>query len=165
MSNRNILNMSREIDNISKNIHNFRQDINIINSSSETNSDKIKDLDEIKMNRIDAIAELDKIKNDFKFMQDKLDLVNKCVKNLLSQERNVDYVNKNTATFKKFLIDVCEISLKKTNVLLYVFECLSSQDFFLINEEELIEYGFTNDELNKINMKCKHELESNIYPM
>ena len=165
MSNRNILNMSREIDNISRNVEHFRNDINVINSSNETNSDKIRDLDEIKMNRIDAIVELDKIKNDFKFMQDKLDLVNKCVKNLLSKERNVDYVNKNTSTFKGFLMNVCGLNLKKTNILLYVFECLSSQDFFLINEDELIDYGFTNDELNKINMECKHELESHIYPM
>ena len=165
MSNRNILNMSREIDNISRNIEHFKNDINLINSSNETNSEKIRDLDEIKMNRIDAISELDKIKNDFKFMHDKLDLVNKYVKNLLSKERNVDYVNKNTSTFKAFLMDVCALNLNKTNVLLYVFECLSSQDFFLINEDELIDYGFTNDELNKINRECKNELESNIYPI
>tara|TARA_B100001093_G_C26345659_1_gene808010 strand:- start:85 stop:558 length:474 start_codon:yes stop_codon:yes gene_type:complete len=157
--------MSREIDNISRNIEHFQNDITLINSSNETNSEKIRDLDEIKMNRIDAISELDKIRNDFKFMQDKLDLVNKCVKNLLSKERNVDYVNKNTATFKAFLMDVCGLNLKKTNVLLYVFECLSAQDFFLINEDELIDYGFTNEELNNINRECKNELESNIYPM
>ena len=91
--------------------------------------------------------------------------MNKYVKNLLSKERNVDYVNKNTATFKAFLMDVCGLTLKKTNVLLFVFECLSAQDFFLINEDELIDYGFTSEELNKINRECKNELESNIYPM
>ena len=44
MSNRNILNMSREIDNISRNIEHFQNDITLINSSNETNSEKIRDL-------------------------------------------------------------------------------------------------------------------------
>jgi hypothetical protein len=158
MANRNILNMSREIENINKNIAKFERDIRNLNDVDI----KLTDLNEIKMNKLEAVSILEKIKDDFTYLEKKVDLIDNSFKNLISN-RNIDFVNNNINYFEHFLINQANLSKKKTQILIYAFECKCAQDFFLLNEDELIEFGFHQSELNKINEECKKDLESHIY--
>lgn len=158
MSNRNILNMSREIENINKNIDKFKKDISNISSIDN----KLLDLNEIKMNKLEAISCLEQIRNDFSSLEKKVEKIDNSFKTLLVN-KNTEYIN--NSYLEHLLINKAEISIKKAHILIYAFECNCAQDFFLLNEEELIEFGFTQEELNRINKECRYELESNIYPI
>ena len=150
--------MSREIENINKNIAKFERDIRNLNDVDI----KLTDLNEIKMNKLEAVSILEKIKDDFTYLEKKVDLIDNSFKNLISN-RNIDFVNNNINYFEHFLINQANLSKKKTQILIYAFECKCAQDFFLLNEDELIEFGFHQSELNKINEECKKDLESHIY--
>lgn len=160
MSHLNILNMSREIDNINKNINSFRKQITDIQENNYKNTESINDIDEIKINKLEVISSLEKIRDDFKFLESKIQSVDSCVQKLVT--RNIDYVNKNKHKFKTFL-QRASISDKKINVILYVLDCSNVQDFLSINEDELREFGFSQTEINNLNRKCKEEIEANIY--
>ncbi len=160
MSHLNILNMSREINNINKNIAHFQKQISEIEENNTRNNNSIDDLDEIKMNKLEVISSLEKIKDDFKFLETKINNVDTCVKKLVS--RNLDYVGKNNEKFKQFLVN-CRITEKKINVILYVLDCSNVQDFLSISEDELSEFGFTQTDINLLSKKCKEELERNVY--
>ena len=161
MSHLNILNISREIDNINRNVQLFHKQITDLESTNSRNNEIINDLDEIKMNKLDVITSLEKIREDFKFLESKINNVDLCVKKLVN--RNIDYVGKNRETFKEFLVTTCSLNDKKVNVILYVLDCSNVQDFLSINDEELKEYGFSQTEINHLNRKCKEELEKNVY--
>ena len=85
MSHLNILNISREIENINKNISVFHKQISDIEDKNTRNTEIISDLEEIKMNKLDVICSLEKIKDDFKFLETKLNNVDSCVKNLINR--------------------------------------------------------------------------------
>ena len=102
MSHLNILNISREIDNINRNVQLFHKQITDLESTNSRNHEIINDLDEIKMNKLDVITSLEKIREDFKFLESKINNVDLCVKKLVN--RNIDYVGKNRETFKEFLV-------------------------------------------------------------
>jgi hypothetical protein len=160
MSHLNILNISREIDNINKNITGFHKQITEMEDKNNRNGEIINDLDDIKMNKLDVISSLEKIRDDFKFLESKINSVDTFVKKLVN--RNIDYVSKNRETFKNFL-KLCQLTDKKINVILYVLDCSNVQDFLSVSDEELKEYGFTHAEVNLLNRKCKEELEKNVY--
>ena len=160
MSHLNILNMSREINNINENISLFHKQITEIEEKNDRNDEIINDLDEIKMNKLDVICSLEKIRDDFKFLESKIQSVDTCVKKLVN--RNMDYVSKNKETFKNFLLELL-ISEKKINIILYVLDCSNVQDFLSVSEEELREFGINQSEISLINRKCKEEFESNVY--
>jgi len=160
MSHLNILNISREIENINKNILSFQKQITRIESEENRNSDNIQDLDEMKMNKIEVISSLEKIRDDFKFLESKIENVDLCVKNLVN--RNIDYVGKNKEKFKNFLEKIL-LNEKKINIILYVLDCSNVQDLLSINEEEFVEFNFSQSEIELLYRKSKDELESNIY--
>lgn len=160
MSHLNILKISREIDNINKNIKCFHKQISEMEEKNNRNGEIINDLDEIKMNKLDVICSLEKIKDDFKFLESKLNSVDTFVQKLVN--RNIDYVGKNRETFKNFL-KTCQITDKKINLILYVLDCANIKDFLAISDEELKEYGFTHTEINLVTKKCKEELEKDVY--
>ena len=160
MSHLNILNISREIDNLNRNINNFKKQIDRVAEQGEQNNNNISDLEDIKINKLDVINYMGKIRDDFKFLETKLDNVDSCVKKLVS--RNLDYVNKNKENFYK-LLKSCSISDKQINIILYVLDCSNAQDFLAISEEELKVYNFIQTEINSLSRKCKTELENTIY--
>ena len=160
MSHLNILNISREIENINKNITAFHKQINDIEDKNTRNTEIIHDLEEIKMNKLDVICSLEKIKDDFKFLESKLNNVDSCVKKLVN--RNLDYVGKNKETFKAFLKNI-KLEEKKINIILYVLDCSNVQDFLAVSEEELNEFGFSKFDISLISSKCKEELENTVY--
>ena len=160
MSHLNILNISREIENINKNISMFHKQISDIEETNSRNSEIINDLEEIKINKLDVICSLEKIKDDFKFLESKLNSVDTCVKKLV--DRNLDYVGKNKETFKTFLKNL-KIEDKKINVILFVLDCSNVQDFLAVSHEELHEFGFTQSDISLISRKCKEDLENSVY--
>lgn len=160
MSHLNILNISREIENINKNISMFRKQISNIEETNSRNSEIINDLEEIKINKLDVICSLEKIKDDFKFLESKLNSVDSCVKKLV--DRNLDYVGKNKETFKTFLKNL-KIDDKKINVILFVLDCSNVQDFLAVSHEELHEFGFNQSDISLISRKCKEDLENSVY--
>ena len=160
MSHLNILNISREIENINKNISMFHTQITDIEETNTRNTEIINDLDEIKINKLDVICSLEKIKDDFKFLESKLNSVDSHVKNLVN--RNLDYVGKNKETFKAFLKEN-RLDDKKINIILYVLDCSNSQDFLAVSDEELREFGFNQPDISLISRKCKEELENTVY--
>ena len=162
MSHLNILTISKEIDNINKNIHHFSTQIQKLDTDTQTINSNVQDVNEIKMDKIDAVNSLHQIREDFKFLETKLNSVDKCVKKLL--DRNMDFVNKNTEIFFKFLKNNVGLSDQKINIILAVFDCKTPQDYLLLNERELIDFGFTQSELSLLSRSCKDCLENNIYP-
>ena len=52
---------------------------------------KLTDLNEIKMNKLEAVSILEKIKDDFTYLEKKVDLIDNSFKNLISN-RNIDFV-------------------------------------------------------------------------
>ena len=160
MSHLNILNMSREIENINKNIASFHKQISDIEEKNTRNTDIINDLDEIKINKLDVICSLEKIKEDFKFLESKINSVDSNIKILIN--RNLDYVGNNKDKFKKFL-KTNKIDDKKINVILYVLDCSNCQDFLTVSDEELREFGFSQCDISIITRKCKQELENSAY--
>lgn len=160
MSHLNILNISREIENINKNISVFHKQITDIEEQNTRNTEIINDLEEIKINKLDVICSLEKIKDDFKFLESKLNSVDSCVKKLVN--RNLDYVGKNKETFKSFLHEL-KVEDKKINLILYVLDCSNVQDFLSVSEEELHEFGFSHSDISLISRKCKEELENSVY--
>ena len=90
MSHLNILTISREIETIKKNINLQQDSINAQRESISTHQDSInqskniqkefsgciQDLNDIKANKIDISIALDEVKNDFKFLDNKLKMIN-----------------------------------------------------------------------------------------
>ena len=52
---------------------------------------------------------------------------------------------------------------KKINVLLYVFDCTTLQDCLLLNDRELIDFGFSQSEVSLLKRLCKDTLENNTF--
>lgn len=157
MSHLNILNISREIENINKNISVFHKQISDIEDKNNRHTEIISDIEEIKINKLDVICSLEKIKDDFKFLESKLNSVDNCVKKLVN--RNLDYVGKNKETFYTFLKEL-KVEDKKINVILYILDCSNVQDFLVVSPEELNEFGFGQSEISFISRKCREELET-----
>jgi prefoldin subunit 5 len=162
MSHLNILTISKEIQNINKNISQFKSQLHNIESNTNNIHSNIKDINEIKMNKIDSIDSLEQIRSDFKFLEKKLVSVDSCVKKLLS--RNIDFVNKNTEVLHKFLKENVNLDDKQINVIIYVFECVSLQDCLMLNDRELLDFGFNQINILNLNRQCKEALENNSYP-
>jgi len=163
MSHLNILTISKEIENLNKNIFKFKNQIDDLEFEKQTVNDNINDINEIKMNKLDAIDCLNEIRNDFKYLENKLNSVDNCVKKLVS--RNIDFVKKNTEVLNNFLKNTVGLDDKQINVLLYVFDCSSLQDCLLLNDKELISFGFNQSQLGILNRMCKDALENNTYNM
>jgi hypothetical protein len=161
MSHLNILTISKEIENINKNVSKFQNQISDIEEDNSKLNSNFNDINEIKINKIDVIDSLDQIRNDFKFLENKLNSINGCVKKLLS--RNLDFVNKNTQTLHNFLTKRLEFNEKKINVLLFVFDCTSLQDCLLLNERELVDFGFNPGDISTLKRLCKETLENNTF--
>ena len=159
MSHLNILTISKEIENINKNISKFQSQINTMETENSKLNSNFNDINEIKINKIDVVNSLDEIKSDFQFLENKIRSIDVCVKKLLS--RNVDFVNKNTQTLFNFLKKKLEFNEKKINVLLYVFDCTTLQDCLLLNDRELIDFGFSQIEISLLKRLCKETLENN----
>ena len=160
MSHLNILKISKEIEHINKNIESLKHNIQDVNIMNDQLTNTLQDLNEIKSNKTDTMIILEQLRDDFKFLETKLTQVDRNVKQIAS--RDLDYVNKNTNYFNHFLTTQANLDSKKINILLHVFECHTPQQFFLINEQELIEFGFTYKEISTINKKCKEELEISV---
>jgi prefoldin subunit 5 len=163
MSHLNILTISKEIDNLNKNILQFRGQIDHLESENNTLNNNIKDINEIKMNKLDTIDCIEEIKSDFKYLEKKLSSVNNCVKKLVS--RNIDFVKKNTEMLNNFLKEQVVLNDKQINVLLFVFDCSSLQDCLLLNDKELLDFGFSHSDTGLLKRKCKEALENNTYNM
>ena len=161
MSHLNILTISKEIENINKNISKFQSQINTMETENSKLNSNFNDINEIKINKIDVVNSLDEIKSDFQFLENKIRSIDVCVKKLLS--RNVDFVNKNTQTLFNFLKKKLEFNEKKINVLLYVFDCTTLQDCLLLNDRELIDFGFSQIEISLLKRLCKETLENNTF--
>jgi hypothetical protein len=161
MSHLNILTISKEIENINRNVSKFQSQINTIETENSKLNNNFNDINEIKINKIDVVHSLDEIKSDFKFLENKINSIDGCVKKLLS--RNVDFVNKNTQTLFNFLKKKIEFNEKKINVLLYVFDCTTLQDCLLLNDRELIDFGFSQSEVSLLKRLCKETLENNTF--
>lgn len=155
MSHMNILNISREIDRIKNNIIDVNTNVETINSSFSNN---LRDLNDIKANKTEIVASIDEIREDFKFMESKLNLIDKNVKNLMN--RDLDYVNKNNKEFTTFLRNKLDFDTKKINIIIYVLECQSIHEAIFLDNSDLLELGFTNDEVIRLKNKCKDEIES-----
>ena len=155
MSHMNILNISREIDRIKNNIIDVNTNVETFNSSFSNN---LRDLNDIKANKTEIVASIDEIREDFKFMESKLNLIDNNVKNLMN--RDLDYVNKNNKEFTTFLRNKLDFDTKKINIIIYVLECQSIHEAILLDNSDLLELGFTNDEVIRLKNKCKDEIES-----
>lgn len=157
MSHLNILKISREIDNINKNILNVQTEVSSIQTDNETINRNIKDLNEIKSNKVDILLALEQIKEDFKFLETKVNLVDKNIKHIVN--RNIDYVNKNNEKFSEFLKTEVKLDQKKINIILYIFDCYTVQQVVLIDDRELLNFGFNQQEINLLMNKCRENLE------
>ena len=158
MSKMNPLTMSREIDNINKNITFFDSQIKNLENNQDRINESVEDLNEIKMNKIEIIESLEQIREEFKFLQTKVNNIDSSFRSLIS--RNIDYVNKNKEPFHNFLKNIASLPEKKINILLHVFDCSTYQDYLLLEEKELKEMGFSSSEIYSLNRKCKEQLEN-----
>ena len=161
MSHLNILTISKEIENLNKNVKKFKNQIEILESDKNILNSNINDINEIKMNKLDAIDCLQELRDDFKHLENKLNSVDKCVKKLVT--RNIDFVKKNTEHLYNFLKTKVKLDEKQINVLLFVFDCSSLQDCLLLNDRELIDFGFNQSEIALLKRICKEALENNTY--
>lgn len=161
MSHLNILTISKEIENLNKNIAKFQTQISDIEVTNSQMSSNFKDLNEIKINKLDVIDSIDQIRSDFKFLESKLNSIDGCVKKLLS--RNLDFINKNTRTLNNFLEKRLKFNNKQINVLLFVFNCSSLQDCLLLNDRELLDFGFNHTDVSCLKRACKETLENDSF--
>ena len=159
MSHLNILTISREIESIKKNINNYQGVINKNSNTHKEMSECIRDLNDIKANKIDITISLDEIKNDFKFLEQKLKMINKNVSHILS--RDLDYINKDNRRFVEFLRTQFNLDQKKINIILYVLDCTSPEQFILLDDTDLYEFGFSDTDISSIKKGCKEEMEKN----
>lgn len=159
MSHLNILTISREIESIKKNINNYQGVINENSNTHKEMSECIRDLNDIKANKIDITISLDEIKNDFKFLEQKLKMINKNVSHILS--RDLDYINKDNRRFVEFLRTQFNLDQKKINIILYVLDCTSPEQFILLDDTDLYEFGFSEADISSIKKGCKEEMEKN----
>lgn len=171
MSHLNILTISREIESIKRNINLQQGSINAQRESISTNqasinhskniqkelSGCIHDLNDIKANKIDISIALDEVKNDFKFLEHKLKMINSNVKHILS--RDIDYVNKNNKELSTFLREKLTFDQKKINIILYVLDCYSIEGMLLIDDTDFYEFGFSEREVSTIKKACHDEID------
>ena len=151
MAHLNILNISRELSKLSDNVKSLNQDNNTLGVS-------VDDLNEIKANKKDICLVIETLKDNIKKMNNKINNINKEVR--IISNRDMDFVNKNTKEFNKFLIDHLNLSKKKINVIIFVLECHNQQDFLLIDYNDVSHYDFSEKEFNLIQTKCCEYLEN-----
>jgi|TARA_B110000285_G_C14833527_1_gene471996 hypothetical protein len=160
MAHLNILQISREIENINKNINVFQENLNNNNNTTVRMSTNINDLNQIKSNKIDIDISLEEIRQHFKYLENKVNLIHNNV-NIITK-RNMDYINAHNMLFVDFLKSELKLNKKQINIIIYVLECSTPQDFLLINSKDLIEFGFTEYDISKIKQKCKEDIESTV---
>jgi hypothetical protein len=153
MAHLNILQISREIENINKNL-NSQTDITVRMSNN------LNDLNQIKSNKTDIDISLEEIRQHFKYLENKVNLIHNNV-NIITK-RNMDYINTNSELFIHFLKSELKLDKKQINIIVYVLECSTPQDFLLLDNKDLIEFGFTDYDISKIKKKCKEDIESTV---
>ena len=151
MAHLNILNISRELCKLSENIK-------TLNEHNNTLGVNVEDLNQIKANKKDICLVIDTLKDSIKQMNNKINSIKKEVQVL--SHRDIDYVNKNTKDFSKFLIEQLNLSQKKVNIIIYVLECHNQKDFMLIDYDDLSHFDFTEIEFHNIQTKCREYLEN-----
>jgi hypothetical protein len=160
MAHLNILQISREIENINKNINVFQENLNNQTNTTVRMSNNLNDLNQIKSNKIDIDISLEEIRQHFKYLENKVNLIHNNVS--IITKRNMDYINTNSELFISFLKSELKLDKKQINIIIYVLECSSPQDFLLIDNKDLIEFGFTEYDISKIKKKCKEDIESSV---
>ena len=93
MAHLNILQISREIENIHKNINIFQENLNNQNEASIRMSNSLNDLNQIKSNKTDIDLSLDEIRQNFKYLENKITVIHNNV-NIITK-RDMDYINSN----------------------------------------------------------------------
>lgn len=160
MAHLNILQISREIENIHKNINIFQENLNNQNEASIRMSNSLNDLNQIKSNKTDIDLSLDEIRQNFKYLENKITVIHNNV-NIITK-RDMDYINSNNQLFVDFLKSDLKLDKKYINIIVYVLECSTPQDFLLLDNKDLTEFGFTEIEISTIKKKCKEDIESSI---
>lgn len=151
MAHLNILNISRELSKLSENVR-------TLNEHNNTLGVNVEDLNEIKANKKDICLVIDTLKDSIEKMNNKINSINKEVQVL--SNRDIDYVNKNTKDFSKFLIEKLNLSQKKVNIIIFVLECHNQKDFMLIDYDDLSHFEISEAEFYKIQTKCREYLEN-----
>lgn len=151
MAHLNILNISRELSKLSENVRKLNEHNNNLGVS-------VEDLNKIKANKKDICLVIDTLKDSIKQMNNKINSINKEVQVLSS--RDIDYVNKNTKDFSKFLIEQLNLSQKKVNIIIFVLECHNQKDFMLIDYDDLSHFNISETEFNRIQTRCREYLEN-----
>ena len=156
----NILQISREIENINKNFNSFQENLNNQNDATVRISNNLNDLNQIKSNKTDIDLSLEEIRQHFKYLENKINLIHTNV-NIITK-RNMDYINTNSELFINFLKSDLKLDKKQINIIVYVLECSTPQDLLLLDNKDLIEFGFTDHDISKIKKKCKEDIESTV---